>query len=186
MQRILLLFLYIMKSLSNIFEKFFDNVGAVNHVIKLERLGITKFGEYKGKDCYHKRVKGGKIQGTNFDADCDLDMDVPYLDIYIMPVGKKYEDYKLIIAYAEPDNNGKFWSIYIDRSITYKPKYISYAEGRRAIYKLINKDTILDEWGYLDFLLTFHAVTVPEFNRISFPPHIETLIREVLKIDMNN
>lgn len=185
MQRILLLFLYIMKSLSNIFEKFFDNVGAVNHVIKLERLGITKFGEYKGKDCYHKRVKGGKIQGTNFDADCDLDMDVPYLDIYIMPVGKKYEDYKLIIAYAEPDNNGKFWSIYIDRSITYKPKYISYAEGRRAIYKLINKDTILDEWGYLDFLLTFHAVTVPEFNRISFPPHIETLIREVLKIDMN-
>ena len=186
MQRILLLFLYIMKSLSNIFEKFFDNVGAVNHVIKLERLGITKFGEYKGKDCYHKRVKGGKIQGTNFDADCDLDMDVPYLDIYIMPVGKKYEDYKLIIAYAEPDNNGKFWSIYIDRSITYKPKYISYAEGRRAIYKLINKDTILDEWGYLDFLLTFHAVTVPEFNRISFPPHIETLIREVLKIDMND
>ena len=186
MQRILLLFLNIMKSLSNIFEKFFDNVGAVNNVIKLERVGITKFGEYKGKDCYHKRVKGGKIQGTNFDADCDLDMDVPYLDIYIMPVGKKYEDYKLIIAYAEPDNNGKFWSIYIDRSITYKPKYISYAEGRRAIYKLINKDTILDEWSYLDFLLTFHAVTVPEFNRISFPPHIETLIREVLKIDMNN
>ena len=186
MQRILLLFLYIMKSLSNIFEKFFDNVGAVNHVIKLERLGIMKFGEYKGKDCYHKRVKGGKIQGTNFDADCDLDMDVPYLDIYIMPVGKKYEDYKLIIAYAGPDNTGKFWSIYIDRSITYKPKYISYAEGRRAIYKLINKDTILDEWGYLDFSLTFHAVTVPEFNRISFPPHIETLIREVLKIDMND
>lgn len=106
-----------MESLLNILEKFFDNVGAVNHVIKLERLGIMKFGEYKGKDCYHKRVKGGKIQGANFDADCDLDMDVPYLDIYIMPVGKKYEDYKLIIAYAEPDNNGKFCQfILIDQS----------------------------------------------------------------------
>lgn len=175
-----------MESLLNILEKFFDNVGAVNHVIKLERLGITKFGEYKGKDCYHKRVKGGKIRGINLELECDLDMDVPYLDIYIMPVGKKYEDYKLIIAYAGPNNTGKFWSIYIDKSITYKPKYVSYASGRLAVYVLINKDTILDEWGYLDYVLTNRAATVPEFNQISFPPHVETLIREVLKIDMNN
>ena len=175
-----------MKSLSNIFEKFFDNVGAVNHIIKLERLGIKKFGEYKGKDCYHKKVKGGKIRGTNFELEVDLDIDVPYLDIYIMPVEKKYGDYKLIIAYAGPDNTGKFWSIYIDRSITYKPKYVSYASGRKAVYELINKDTILDNWGYLDYVLAKHAVTVPEFKQISFPSNIETLIREVLKIDMND
>lgn len=175
-----------MKSLLDILEKFFDNVGTVNHIIKLERLGITKFGEYKGKDCYHKRVKGGKIQGTNFELEVDLDMDVPYLDIYIMPVGEKYEDYKLIIAYTRPDNTGEFWSIYIDRSITYKPKYVSYASGRRTVYELINKDTMLDEWEYLDYVLINHAVTVPEFDTISFPPHVETLIREVLKIDMND
>ena len=175
-----------MKSLLDILEKFFDNVGAVNHIIKLERLGITKFGEYKGKDCYHKRVKGGKIQGTNFELKCDLDMDIPYLDIYIMPVGKKYEDYKLMIAYAGLNNTGKFWSIYIDRSITYKPKYISYASGQIAVYKLTNKDTILDSWGNLDSVLTYRAVTIPEFNQISFPPHVETLIREVLKIDMKD
>ena len=40
--------------------------------------------------------------------------------------------------------------------------------------------------GYLDYVLTKHAVTVPGFNRISFPPYVETLIREVLKIDMND
>ena len=175
-----------MKSLLNILEKFFDNIGAVNHVIKLERLGITKFGEYKDKDCYHKRVKGGRIRCTNFELEFDSDMDVPYLDIYIMPVGEKYENYILMIAYTGPGTTGRFWSIYIDRSITYKPKYVSYASGRRAVYALINKDTILDEWGYLDYALTNHAVTVPEFNQISFPPHVETLIREVLKIDMNN
>ena len=175
-----------MKSLSNIFEKFFDNVGAVNHVIKLERLGITKFGEYKGKDCYHKRVKGGRIRCTNFELEFDSDMDVPYLDIYIMPFGKKYKDYKLMIAYIGPGTTGRFWSIYIDRSITYKPSNVSYAGGRRAVCELINKDTMLDEWEYLDYVLTNHAVTVPEFNQISFPPHVETLIREVLKIDMND
>ena len=174
-----------MKSLSNIFEKFFDNVGAVNHVIKLERLGITKFGEYKGKDCYHKRVKGGRIRCTNFELEFDSDMDVPYLDIYIMPVGRNMR-YKLMIAYARPNNIGEFWSIYIDRLITYKPKYVSYAGGRRAVCELINKDTMLDEWEYLDYVLTNHAVTVPEFNQISFPPHVETLIREVLKINMND
>lgn len=175
-----------MKSLSNILEKFFDNVGAVNHVIKLERLGIKKFGEYKGKDCYHKRVKGGKIRGRNFEYEFDLDMDVPYLDIYVMPVGEKYEDYILMIAYTKPDITGRFWSIYIDRSITYKPSNVSYAGGRRAVCELINKDTMLDEWEYLDYVLTNHAVTVPEFNQISFPPHVETLIREVLKINMND
>ena len=175
-----------MKSLSNILEKFFDNVGAVNHIIKLERLGITKFGEYKGKDCYHKRVKGGKIRGKNFEADCDLDIDAPYLDIYIMPVGEKYEDYILMIAYIGPGTTGRFWSIYIDRSITYKPSNVSYASGRRLIFELINKDTMIDEWEYLDYVLTNHAVTVPEFNQISFPPHVETLIREVLKINMND
>ena len=175
-----------MKSLSNVFEKFFDNVGAVNHVIKLERLGITKFGEYKGKDCYHKRVKGGRIRCTNFELEFDSDMDVPYLDIYVMPVGEKYEDYILMIACTKPNNIGEFWSIYIDRSITYKPSNVSYAEGRRAVCELINKDTMLDEWEYLDHVLTNHAVTVPEFNQISFPPHVETLIREVLKINMND
>ena len=175
-----------MKSLSNIFEKFFDNVGTVNHIIKLERLGIKKFGEYKGKDCYHKRVKGGKIRGTNFELEVDLDIDVPYLDIYIMPVGEKYENYMLMIAYTGPGTMGRFWSIYIDRSITYKPKYVSYASGRRLISELINKDTMLDEWEYLDYVLINRAATVPEFNQISFPPHVETLIREVLKIDMND
>ena len=45
---------------------------------------------------------------------------------------------------------------------------------------------MLDEWEYLDYVLTNHAVTVPEFNQISFPSHIETLIREVLKINMND
>ena len=175
-----------MKSLSNIFEKFFDNVGAVNHVIKLERLGITKFGEYKGKDCYHKRVKGGKIRGKNFEYDFDLDMDFPYLDIYIMPVGDKYEEYILMITYAGPGTTGRIWSISIDRSITYKPSNVYYASGRRTVYELINKDTMLDEWGYLDYVLINHAVTVPEFDMISFPPDVETLIREVLKIDMND
>ena len=175
-----------MKSLSNILEKFFDNVGAVNHVIKLERLGITKFGEYKGKDCYHKRVKGGKIQGTNFELEVDLNMDAPYLDIYIMPDGEKYENYILMIAYTKPNITGRFWSIDIDRSITYKPSNVSYAGGRRAVCELINKDTMLDEWEYLDYVLTNHAVTVPEFNQISFPSHVETLIREVLKINMND
>ena len=175
-----------MKSLSSTFEKFFDNVGAVNHVIKLERLGITKFGEYKGKDCYHKRVKGGRIRCTNFGLEFDLDMDVPYLDIYVMPVGEKYENYILMIAYTKPDITGRFWSIYIDRSITYKPKYVSYASGRKVISELINKDTMIDEWEYLDYVLINHAFQVPEFNQISFPPHVETLIREVLKIDMND
>ena len=175
-----------MEPLSNILEKFFDNVGAVNHVIKLKRLGITKFGEYKGKECYHKRVKGGKIRGRNFELEFDLDMDVPYLDIYIMPVGEKYEDYILMIAYTKPNNIGEFWSIYIDRSITYKPSNVSYASGRRAVCELINKDTMIDEWEYLDYVLTNHAVTVPEFNQILFPPHVETLIHEVLKINMNN
>ena len=175
-----------MKSLSNIFEKFFDNVGAVNHIIKLERLGIKKFGEYKGRDCYHKRVKGGKIRGKNFEYECDLDVDAPYLDIYIMPVEEKYGNYMLMIAYTGPNNTGRFWSIYIDRSITYKPSNVSYASGRKAISELINKDTMIDEWGYLDYVLANHAVTIPEFNQISFPSHIETLIREVLKIDMNN
>ena len=103
-----------------------------------------------------------------------------------MPVGDKYEDYKLMIAYTGSDNTGRFWSIYIDKSITYKPSNVSYAGGRRAVCTLINKDTMLDEWGYLDYVLTNHAVTVPEFDTISFPPHVETLIREVLKIDMNN
>ena len=175
-----------MEPLSNILEKFFDNIGAVNHVIKLERLGITKFGEYEGKDCYYKRVKGGRIRGTNFELEFDMDMELPYLDIYIMPVGEKYEDYKLIIAYTGPDNTGMFWSIYIDKSITYKPKYVSYASGRRVVSELTNKDTILDSWKYLDYVLTNHAVTVPEFNRISFPSHVETLIHEVLKINMND
>ena len=175
-----------MKSLSNIFEKFFDNVGAVNHVIKLERLGITKFGEYKGKDCYHKRVKGGKIRGTNFEYEFDLDQNFPYLDIYIMPVGEKYEDYILMIAYTGPGTTGRFWSIDINRSITYKPSNVSYAEGRRAVSELTNKDTMIDEWVYLGYVLINHAATVPEFNQISFPPHVETLIREVLKINMND
>lgn len=175
-----------MKSLSNIFEKFFDNVGAVNHIIKLERLGIKKFGEYKGKDCYHKRVKGGKIRGKNFEYECDLDQNFPYLDIYIMPVEEKYGNYMLIIAYTGPNNTGRFWSIYIDRSITYKPSNVSYASGRRAVCELINKDTMIDEWEYLDYVLINHAFQVPEFNQISFPPHVETLIREVLKIDMND
>ena len=175
-----------MEPLSNILEKFFDNVGAVNHVIKLERLGITKFGEYEGKDCYHKRVKGGKIRGKNFEHEFDLDLNFPYLDIYIMPVGEKYENYILMIAYTGSDNTGRFWAIYIDRSIAYKPSNVSYAGGRRLISELINKDTMIDEWEYLDYVLTNHAVTVPEFNQISFPPHVETLIREVLKIDMND
>lgn len=174
-----------MKPLLNILEKFFDNVGAVNHVIKLERLGITKFGEYAGKDCYYKRVKGGRILGTNFELECDLDENFPYLDIYIMPVGDKYEDYMLMIAYSEA-HTGKFWKIYMNKSATYKPSNVSYASGRRAVYELTNKDTILDEWDWLDYVLTNHAVTVPEFNQISFPPNVETLIREVLKIDMND
>lgn len=175
-----------MKSLLDILEKFFDNVGAVNHIIKLERLGIKKFGEYKGKDCYHKRVKGGKIRGRNFEYEFDLDMDFPYLDIYIMPVGDKYEEYILMITYAGPGTTGRIWSIYIDRSITYKPSNVSYASGRRAVCELINKDTMIDEWEYLDYVLINHAFQVPEFNQISFPPHVETLIREVLKIDMND
>ena len=179
-----------MKSLLNILEKFFDNVGAVNHVIKLERLGITKFGEYKGKDCYHKRVKGGKIRGKNFEYEFDLDRNFPYLDIYIMPVGEnvgeRYEKYILMIAYIGSDNTGRFWSIYIDRSTTYKPKYVSYTSGRRAVSELTNKDTMIDEWVYLGYVLSNHAVTVPEFDTISFPPHVETLIREVLQIDMND
>ena len=102
-----------------------------------------------------------------------------------MPVGEKYENYILMIAYTKPNITGRFWSIDIDRSITYKPSNVSYAGGRRAVCELINKDTMLDEWEYLDYVLTNHAVTVPEFNQISFPPHVETLIREVLKIDMN-
>ena len=54
------------------------------------------------------------------------------------------------------------------------------------ISELINKDTMIDEWEYLDYVLINHAFQVPEFNQISFPPHVETLIREVLKIDMND
>ena len=103
-----------------------------------------------------------------------------------MPVEEKYGNYMLMIAYTGPGTTGRFWSIYIDRSITYKPKYVSYASGRKVISELINKDTMIDEWEYLDYVLINHAFQVPEFNQISFPPHVETLIREVLKIDMND